>query len=80
MRVLNVLGALVLCLMMVHAEEEDGSDYAGEFFQGMESGFFLRDTPDGHREYECPDPNLDTEAYAKLQTFWAPIQLVVNYL
>ena len=78
---MKAYSALLLVLTFLLAGTSYAQDdYNGEFFQGMESGFFLRDTPDGHREYECPDPNLDTEAYAKLQTFWAPIQLVVNYL
>ena len=56
---LQNLVLLIGCLMMVSVTaEQDGVDYHGDFFQGMESGFFLRDTENGHREYECPDPQM----------------------
>ena len=56
------------------------NDFNGEFFQGMESGFFLRDNPDGHREFDCPDAALHTDDYLKFQQFWAPVQMIVNFL
>ena len=44
----------------------------------MESGFFLRDTANGHHEYDCPDPQLNTEALKKVNTILGPVQMLLN--
>ena len=54
MKAYSALLLLMACLLAGTSYAQD--DYNGEFFQGMESGFFLRDTENGHREYDCPDP------------------------
>ena len=57
MKVKSSLLLLLVCLISASSNTVFAQDdYNGEFFQGMESGFFLRDTEDGHREYDCPDP------------------------
>ena len=43
----------------------------------METGFFLRDTADGHREYECPDPSLTSETIKKVKSIIGPVQMLV---
>ena len=53
-------------------------DFNGDFFQGMESGFFLRDTMDGHREYDCPDPNVDNDSLKKVNSIMGPIRMLLN--
>ena len=50
---------IVLCGVALAEEEQQGEDFNGEFFQGMETGFFLRDTPQGYKDYECPDLPID---------------------
>merc|ERR1712010_250783 len=81
MKFISVIGTLFVCLSVTRlASAEEGMDYHSEFWQGMESGFFLRDIPNGHVEYECPDPNVDEEIAEKLKTFLAPVQMVVNML
>ena len=59
---MKVLLLLVSCLLLSSIQADqvmEGEDFKGEFFQGMETGFFLRDQPEGHREYECPDPSIN---------------------
>ena len=85
MKLVIAMSALLVCLfapLQVRADAQDlnKNDFNGEFLQGMESGFFLRDTPDGHKEFDCPDPVLHSEAYKKFQQFWAPVQMLVNFL
>ena len=83
MKVSASLCLLLVCLMgSVFAQDEtkdkSGSDFNGEFFQGMESGFFLRDTENGHREYSCPDPQINTAALRKMNTILGPVQMLLN--
>ena len=49
-----------LCLFSMVVAEPD--DFENEFFQGMESGFFLRDRPDDYRDYDCPELGIDADA------------------
>ena len=44
----------------------------------MESGFFLRDTENGHREYSCPDPQINTDALRRLNGILGPVQMLLN--
>ena len=44
----------------------------------MESGFFLRDTENGHREYECPDPQLNNDAMKKVNSILGPVQMLLG--
>ena len=44
----------------------------------MESGFFLRDTKDGHREYDCPDLNVDQTLIKQVNAILAPVQMLLN--
>ena len=44
----------------------------------MESGFFLRDTIDGHKEYDCPDPSVDSESLKKVNSILGPIRMLLN--
>ena len=73
-----------LCLVgMTHAQEEatnSETEYQGEFFKGMEDGFFLRNNPKGHKEYDCPDPALDAEVLKTINSFFAPIQMLLGLL
>ena len=43
----------------------------------MESGFFLRDTVDGHHEYECPDPKPFTEELKKINGILQPVTMML---
>ena len=83
MKVKASLCLLLVCLMgSVFAQDDDsdksGTDFNGEFFQGMESGFFLRDTENGHREYSCPDPQINTDALRRMNTILGPVQMLLN--
>ena len=44
----------------------------------MESGFFLRDTKDGHREYDCPDLKVDQNALRQVNAILAPVQMLLS--
>ena len=55
-------------------------DFENEFFQGMESGFFLRDTPDGYKEYDCPDIAVDPEQVQTVNSFVQPVIMAVKLL
>ena len=68
------------CLATLSFATEEGIDFNGDFFQGMESGFFLRDTQNGHREYECPDPKTDTDALKKVNGILGPVQMLLNMM
>ena len=65
MRVLLLIASCLIITSSIVAATE-GEDFKGEFFQGMETGFFLRDTPDGHREYDCPDVSLKSDILSTL--------------
>ena len=60
------------------AADDEGVDFKSEFFQGMESGFFLRDTENGHREYECPDSQVDNDRLKKVNSVMGPVQMLLN--
>ena len=71
---------LLGCLLAtsVFAQDGEGIDYNGDFFQGMESGFFLRDQENGHREYDCPDPSINVDALKKVNSILGPVQMLLN--
>ena len=46
----------------------------------METGFFLRDTPQGYRDYECPDLPIDRSIQDTLQKFFVPIEMLLGLL
>ena len=63
-----------LCLISLASAT---NDYENEFFQGMESGFFLRENPEGYKDYDCPALVPD-EAHAKIiSQVIQPIELAV---
>ena len=74
--VLVLLSALCL-FSLVAAEQEN--DYQNEFFQGMESGFFLRDRPDDYKDYDCPDLAVDADAAEILTTIMTPIEIAMGF-
>ena len=76
MKVQSTLLLLLGCLLVSTAFAQD--DYNGEFFQGMESGFFLRDTENGHREYDCPDATLNNDALKKVSSILGPVQMLLG--
>ena len=79
MKPTSALLVLLSCMLATSVlAEDDGIDYQGEFFQGMESGFFLRDTENGHREYDCPDPILKNDALKKVNQVLGPVQMLLN--
>ena len=83
MRLSSTLLLLISILFLssrVFAEEGEAEDFAGEFFQGMESGFFLRDATDGHREYECPDPRVDWDNLNKITQILGPVQMMLGMM
>ena len=80
---MKVIVLIVSCLLlstvtMAEQEVNGGTDYQGEFFQGMETGFFLRDTPDGHKEYECPEPSIDQDMIKKINAVLGPVQMLLK--
>ena len=46
----------------------------------MESGFFLRDNPNGHKDYECPELAVDTETMQTFNQIMTPVQMAVTLL
>ena len=72
-----IIASVCLTSRVVFAQE-DGVDFNGDFFQGMESGFFLRDTENGHREYDCPDPKTNNDALKKINSVLGPVQMLLN--
>ena len=44
----------------------------------MESGFFLRDQENGHREYECPDARVDWEKLNKVNKIMGPVVMLLE--
>ena len=54
-----LLTAFFLVTLTFAADQEVKNDFEMEFFQGMESGFFLRDKPEGYKDYECPELAVD---------------------
>ena len=88
MKLYSLVGFAAICFALfftgVRAEEADDSaeknDFATDFFQGMESGFFLRDKPDGYKDYDCPELAVDTDTMKVIQSVLTPIQMAVNML
>jgi len=79
---LIILAAISTLFASANAEAATAEelDFHNEFFQGMESGFFLRDTPDAYKDYECPDLAVDTDKLKVIQAFFVPVQMVLNML
>ena len=76
---MKAYSALLLVLTFLLAGTSYAQDdYNGEFFQGMESGFFLRDTENGHREYDCPDPSINNDALKKVNNILGPVQMLLG--
>ena len=75
---LSVCALVAIMTSPVKAFESEGVDFNGDFFQGMESGFFLRDTQDGHREYDCPDPSIDHDAIKQINGIIGPIRMLLQ--
>ena len=76
--VLIVSCLLLSTVTLAEQEMNEGMDYQGEFFQGMETGFFLRDTPDGHKEYECPEPSINNDFLKKVNAVLGPVQMLLK--
>ena len=75
---MKVQSTLLLILGCLFATSFAQEDFNGDFFQGMESGFFLRDTEDGHREYDCLDPQLDVNALKQVNSILGPVQMLLS--
>ena len=76
------LALLMMTVVLVVAEptETEGEDFNGEFFQGMETGFFLRDTPQAYKDYDCPELNVDRSLTDMLNKFFVPIEMLLGLL
>ena len=46
----------------------------------METGFFLRDSPGGYRDYDCPELPVDAEITDVLNKFFVPIEMLLGLL
>ena len=46
----------------------------------MEAGFFLRDHPEGYKDYDCPELQLDRDLMSKLDKFFVPIEMLLGLL
>ena len=66
--VLTVLLSTLLGLTIAEQEMIEETAYESEFLKGMEKGFFLRNSDNGHREFECPDPKSNEEFMKKLNS------------
>ena len=44
----------------------------------METGFFLRDAKDGHREYDCPDTSLKNDMIKTINSVFGPVQALLS--
>ena len=71
---------VLMCALGLLSTRAFADDFEGEFFQGMESGFFLRDTPDGYKEYDCPDVAVDPEMMSTVNSFIQPVVMAVKLL
>ena len=81
MKASSVIVVLMLSLLLVAGQQEmgeGGTDFEGDFFQGMESGFFLRDTTNGHHEYDCPDPNSHQDMMKKINGVLQPVTMLLG--
>ena len=43
----------------------------------MESGFFLRDKPDGYKDYECPELAVDQDSLNFIGQIMTPLSMAV---
>ena len=46
----------------------------------MEAGFFLRDNPEGYKDYDCPELQLDRDLMSKLDKFFVPVEMLLGLL
>ena len=54
------------------AAAETQAEKDENFFQGMEQGFFLRNDPQGYKQFDCPALVLDQATQAKFTQIMAP--------
>ena len=71
---------LIAVLAVLAVAQGDKNDFEMEFFQGMESGFFLRDKPDGYKDYECPVLAVDQDALNFMGQITTPLSMAVALL
>ena len=70
--------AIALFAVFTKAEENEGTEFESDFFQGMENGFFLRDDLNAYKEYECPDLVLNESIYGQVNQVFAPIKMLLG--
>ena len=77
MRVINTIYIIsaIICLALATETKEEKDN---QFFQGMETGFFLRKNPKGYKDYECPDLPIDTELTKQINEVFAPMKMMVS--
>ena len=81
-----IFTALVMSLVLFNTakasdeELEEDTQFHGEFFRGMEDGFFLRDEPSSYKAEGCEEPKMDVELLKAINAFYAPIHVIVGIM
>ena len=46
----------------------------------METGFFLRNKPQGYKDYDCPDVTINLEANKEINDIFAPMKMMLGVM
>ena len=68
---------LVILITTLVAAESEVLEYQDEFLKGMEAGFFIRNQKEGHRDYQCPDVNVDKNDAKTLNDILTPVKMII---
>jgi len=72
---------LIVCLLgLATAAEQTREEKDNLFFQGMETGFFLRNKPNGYKDYDCPDVTINMEAHREILEVFAPMKMMLGVM
>ena len=74
--------ALIVCLSVfaLVSAEKTREEKDNLFFQGMETGFFLRNKPQGYKDYDCPDVTIDMEVNKEITNVFAPMKMMLSVM
>ena len=62
-------------------QEPEGFNFKQDFLNGMESGFFLRNSELGQAEYQCPEVVLTADNdFKKAKEFMGPVKMLIGML
>ncbi len=71
---------LIVCLLGLAAADQTREEKDNLFFQGMETGFFLRNKPNGYKDYDCPDVTINMEAHREILEVFAPMKMMLGVM